>query len=119
MSFRNSLINKFTSSFNLIILNTANLSNSFHGKMFLKDTIFSVLKSGVQLLLIGLRNALMDTYFLTPQYIEWATHQILCALDVKNFLTLSVILSLASTSSEILLLKWAQKKPFRKPETPS
>ena len=64
---------KFTSSFNLLILNTTNLSNSFHGTTSLKDTIFPVLKSGVKLLLIGLRNAQMDIYFLTPQYIESAT----------------------------------------------
>ena len=36
----------------------------------------------------------MDVYFLTPKYIEWATRQIFCVPDVKNSLTLSVILSL-------------------------
>ena len=39
-----------------------------------KDTMFSALESGVQLLLIGLKIALMDIYFLTLQYIEWETH---------------------------------------------
>ena len=39
-------------------------------------------------------NTLMDIYFLTPQYIEWATHQIFCLPDVKNPLILNVILSL-------------------------
>ena len=65
-----------------MVLNTTNLSNPFHGQTPLKDTIFSVLKSGAKLLLIGLRNALMDIYFLTPQHIEWATHQIFCVPDV-------------------------------------
>ena len=46
---------KFTSSFNLIVLNTTNFSNPFHGQTSLKDTLFSVLKSGAKLLLIGLR----------------------------------------------------------------
>ena len=48
----------------------------------------------------------------------WATHQILYAPDVKNTLTLSVILSLASTSLEILLLNWTKKRPFWRPGTP-
>ena len=61
---------------NLIVLNTTNLLNSFHGKTSLKDTIFSALKFGVKILLSGLRNVLMDIYFLTLQYIEWAMHQI-------------------------------------------
>ena len=46
----------------LIVLNKTNLSNSFHGQTFLKDTIFSALKSGVKLLPIGLRNAVMDIF---------------------------------------------------------
>ena len=60
---------------------------------FLEGTQYSVLKSRVILLLIGLRNALKDIYFLTLQYIEWAIHQIFCVPDVKNPFTLSVILS--------------------------
>ena len=40
----------------------------------MKDTMFSALEPGVQLLLIGLKIALMDMYFLTLQYIEWETH---------------------------------------------
>ena len=47
-------------------------------------TIFSVLKSVVNILLIGLRNALLNAYFLTPQYIEWGTHQILCVPNIKK-----------------------------------
>ena len=57
---KNYLIKKFTSSFNLIILNATNLSNSFHGQIFLKNTIFVILKSEVELSLIGLRNALVN-----------------------------------------------------------
>ena len=38
-----------------------------YGQTSLMNTIFSFLKFGVQLLLIGLRNALMDIYFLTLQ----------------------------------------------------
>ena len=38
---KNSLIGKFASPFNLIVLNnTKNLSNSFHGQTSLKNTIF-------------------------------------------------------------------------------
>ena len=40
------------------------ISNSFHGQTSLRNTIFSVLISGVKPLLIGLRNALMDSYIL-------------------------------------------------------
>ena len=50
----------------------------FYDQTSLKETLFSVLKSGVKFSLIGLRNALRDIYFLTLQYIEWATHQIFC-----------------------------------------
>ena len=50
----------------------------FYDQTSLKETFFLVLKSGVKLSLVGLRNALRDIYFLTLQYIEWATHQILC-----------------------------------------
>ena len=88
---------KFTSSFNVKELNTRNLSNSFHGQTSLKDTIFSVLKFWVKLLLIGLRNVLMGIFFLILQYVESAMHRIFCVLDVKKFL---------------LLLNWAQMKPF-------
>ena len=42
--------------------NTTNLSNSFHGQTSLRNTIFSLQISGVKLLLIGLRNALIDSY---------------------------------------------------------
>ena len=73
-----------TLCFNLIILNTTNLSNSFHDQASLKDAIFSVPKSGVKLLVIGLRNALIDIYFVTLQHIEWATHRIFCVPDVKK-----------------------------------
>ena len=68
---KNSLIKKFTSLFNLIVLNTTNLSNSIHSQAFLKDTIFLVLISGVKLFVIGLRAALMDTatYFLSGIYL--------------------------------------------------
>ena len=56
---------KKNSPFNLIVLNTTNLSNSFHGQISFKDTIFSVLISGEKLLLIGLRNTPMDIYCLS------------------------------------------------------
>ena len=39
----------FSLAFKLILLNTANFSNSFHGQTSMKDTIFSVLISGVKL----------------------------------------------------------------------
>ena len=38
----------------------------------------------VKVLLIGLTNSLMDIYFLTTQYIEWATNQIFWVPNVKN-----------------------------------
>ena len=66
--YQNSLIKKFTWFFNLIVLNTTNFSNSFHSQTSLKDTIFTVLISGVKLFLIGLRNALMDSYILSIWY---------------------------------------------------
>ena len=188
----NFLRKKFTSPFNPIKLNTTYISISFHGQTSLKDTIFSVLKSGIKLLQIGLRNALMDMCFLTPQYIDCnqivqtVTHTLFmfyCKLSkttldfireliylnhsfnipfkiglktiimgdfsqfyddvelkilpallevflkhfsycrVKTFhdgkydklnelFNFNVILFLASTSSEILLLNWTPKKPF-------
>ena len=80
-----SITNKFASLFNLIVLNTKNVSNSFHSQTSLKDTIFSVLKFGVNLLLIGLGNTQMNIYFLTLQYIEWATHQIFCVSLLVQF----------------------------------
>ena len=46
--------------------------------------IFS-LSYGIKLLLIGLRSYLMGRYFLTPQYIEWETHQIFRVPDEKTF----------------------------------
>ena len=54
-SSKNSLLKKFTLYFNLIVINTENLSNPFHGQTSLKDTIFSALKSRAKLLLIVLR----------------------------------------------------------------
>ena len=59
---------KFTSPFNLIVLNTTKHSNSFHGQTSLRKTIFSVLISGVNLLLIGLRKAWMDRYICSILY---------------------------------------------------
>lgn len=56
------------SPFNLIILDTTNYSNSLHGQTFLKDTIFSVLRTGLKHL-IGLRNVLMDIYFLSMNFL--------------------------------------------------
>ena len=51
----------------VIELNTRNLPSSFHAQNFLKDNIFSVLKSGVKLLLIDSKNALIDiTIFSNP-----------------------------------------------------
>ena len=70
MTSKNSQIKKFTAPLTLIVLNATNFWNSFHGQTFLKDTIFSALKFGVKMLLISLRNAMMDIYFLTLQYIE-------------------------------------------------
>ena len=52
-------------------LNRTNLSNSFHGQTSLRNTIFSVLISGVKLLLIlliGLKTALMDSYIFSILY---------------------------------------------------
>ena len=40
--------NKESSPFNLKVLNTINISNSFHGQTFLRSTIFSVLIFGVK-----------------------------------------------------------------------
>ena len=45
--------------------------------------VHHIVNAEIWLLLIGLRNALMDIYFLTLQYIEWATHQIFCVHDVN------------------------------------
>ena len=56
----NNEVTRKVKPFNLMVLNTANLSNSFYGKTFLKGTVFSVLIYGVKHFLIGLRNALMD-----------------------------------------------------------
>ena len=44
---------KFISAFKLIVLNTIKFSNLFYGQSSLKDTISSVLISGVKLFLIG------------------------------------------------------------------
>ena len=52
-NFQNFLIKKFSSLLNLTVLNTTKIWNLFHGQTSLKDTIFSVLKSRVKLLLIG------------------------------------------------------------------
>ena len=69
-------------------VNTTNLSNSLHCQTPLKDTIFSVRKSRVKILLIGLSNTSVDIYFLTSQCIEWATQQILCprCKELFNFM---------------------------------
>ena len=67
--FQNSLIKKFTSSFNLIIPTTINLSNSIYGQTSLRQTIFSVLMYiWCKLLLISFRNALMDSYIFCVLY---------------------------------------------------
>ena len=50
---KDSLIKTFTAAFNLIVLNTTNLSNSFLCQTSLKGTIFSVLMSRVKLFLTG------------------------------------------------------------------
>ena len=103
---------KFTSSLHLIVLNKTKLSNLFlfHSILaFLADTIFSVLKSGLKLSMIGLRNVLIDIYFPIPQYIQWVTHQIFCVPDIQNSLNLSVILS--------LYCYWIGIKPFWRSET--
>ena len=55
---KDSLIKKFISVFNLIVINTTNFSNSFHTQKFLKDTIFSFLISWVKCLV---RNVLMES----------------------------------------------------------
>ena len=65
---KNYLIKKFTSPFNLIVLNTTNLSDSFHGQTSLRNIIFSVLISAVKILLIGLRNAMTDSYIFSILY---------------------------------------------------
>ena len=71
----NSLIKKFSSPFNLTNSTKYNKpSNFFSWPSILEGHHFSVLKSWVKLSLIGLKNALMDIYFLILQYIEWATH---------------------------------------------
>ena len=44
----NFLIKKFIPPFSLIVLNTTNLSNSLHVQTSLRNTIFSVLVSGVR-----------------------------------------------------------------------
>ena len=52
----------------LIALNTKILLNSFHDQIFLRNTVFSVLISGVKILLIGLRNAVIDNYIFSTLY---------------------------------------------------
>ena len=51
-----------------MVLNKTNLSNPCHGQAFLRNIRFSALISGVKLLLIGLRNALMDSYIFSILY---------------------------------------------------
>lgn len=75
---------KFTSPFNLIVLNTNSHSYWFHSQTFWKDTISSVVKPGVKLKLIGLKNFMIDIYFSILQYIKRATHQVFSFSDVKN-----------------------------------
>ena len=60
---------KFTSTFNLIVLNTSRLLNSFHGQTSLVNTIFPVMISAVKLLLIGLKTAFMDMFSILHQLI--------------------------------------------------
>ena len=50
---KNSLMKKYTSAFNLIVLNTTKFPNSFHGQTSLKDNIFSVMISEVKIFLSG------------------------------------------------------------------
>ena len=52
----------------LIALNTKIFLNSFHDQIFLRNTVFSVLISGVKILLIGLRNAVIDSYIFSTLY---------------------------------------------------
>ena len=107
---KNCLIRTFTAAFNLIVLNTTNLSNSF-GQTSLKDTIFSVLISiVVKLFLTGSKysdgqlyiyflSGILQTYlfcFVFPPYLqctesEWAMHQIFCVPGVKNKKSLNPI----------------------------
>ena len=66
--YKNKVTRKVKDFQKLIVLHTTNLSNSFHDQTSLRDTILSVLISGVKLLLIGLRNALMDNYIFSILY---------------------------------------------------
>ena len=54
------------------------------------------------MLLISLRNAMMDIYFLTLQYIEWEMHQIICVSDIKNEESLTPILYSTVISLKLL-----------------
>ena len=74
--YKNCQIKKSTSYRNLIVLNTRNLSSWFHGQTSLKVITLLILIPGVKLLLIGLRNALIDMYFLTLQYMKWEGHKV-------------------------------------------
>ena len=90
--------------------------------------------SGVKLLLIGLRNALIDSYIfsilyklilfpLTLQFTEWVTHLIFCVPDVKNKKSLNCqpyfmfYCKLSKINldfiSELINLKYAFNIPFK------
>ena len=58
---KNFPIRKSTSPFNLITLNASNPVSLFHGQILWKDSIISVLISGVKSSLIGLQSVLMAT----------------------------------------------------------
>ena len=74
---KNSLIRKFTSPFNLIILNnTNNISNSFHRQTSLKNIIFSVKKALIEIYIFCLVYTYSFFSSLKPwQCTEWVTHQ--------------------------------------------
>ena len=118
------------------MLNTTDLSISFHGQTSLKDTIFSVLVSGVKLFVVGWRNGLMDSYIFSIWYkriyfslpLNLAIHRmdnasnILCLSckeqESRSYFIFYCKLStlrlhqcniLPTLRSEILLLNWAQK----------
>ena len=57
-------------------------------------------------------------FFLNSKSIEWAKYHIFCFTDVKNSLTLIIVLSLASKSSEVLPLIAIKRKLFEDLELP-
>ena len=100
------------------MVNTTNLSNSFHGQNSLKDIIFLVLISGVKFVLSGLRNALINSYIFSSWYkfihfflpsnpeMEWTTHQIFCIWDVKSKKSLNLILYINIVFRSFRKLLW-------------